>query len=169
MPADVAPAVATKSHRYRTAIAPLSLRCCCSCCCYAFVPLSHRYRSIVAPLPLLLLRSRTAITPVLLHCCSTVAPLSLHCRSAAVAPAVATKSHRYRTAIAPLSLCCCLSCCHYAVSFAIASDVAPLSLLLLRCRCCLSCYRNGITAAIDPAVTHGRRLKRQNQVNGFHR
>ena len=60
-------------------------------------PLSHRYL--------------IAIAPVLLHCCS-----------AAVAPDVATQSHRYRTvvtllsnryytAIAPLLLRCCCSCC----------------------------------------------------------
>ena len=81
--------------------------------------LSHRYCYAVA---LLLLRCRTAIAPLSFHCrsaavdllprcCRTaIAPLSLHCRSAAVAIAVATQSHRYCTAIAPLSLRCCCSC-----------------------------------------------------------
>ena len=42
---------------------------------------------------------------------STVAPISLRCRSV-----VALLSHRYRTDIAPLLIRCCLSCCHYAVA-----------------------------------------------------
>ena len=77
--------VAPLSHRYRSAVAtPLSLRCRA-----AVTPLLHRYRSTVAPLLSLLLslRSHTAITPV-----------SLHCRSAAVDPSVATQS----TGIKPL-------------------------------------------------------------------
>ena len=115
-------AIATLSHRYRYAVAPmsyccrtdiatLSLRCCSTvaplshCYCSAVTPplsircraavalLSHQYCSTVAPLLslLLLLRSCTAIAPLLLHCRSTDA-------------AVATQSHRYCTAIAPLSL-----------------------------------------------------------------
>ena len=44
--AHVAPAVATQSHRYRTGISPLLLRCCRSFCCYAV----HRYQTVVAPL-----------------------------------------------------------------------------------------------------------------------
>ena len=83
-------AIAPLSHRYRYAVAPpLSL-----CCCAAAAPLSHRYRSTVDPLLSLLmsLRSRTAM-----------ASRSRHCRSANVAPAVATQSHRYRTVVAPLS------------------------------------------------------------------
>ena len=78
----------------------------------SIAPLLHRYRYAVA---LLSLRCRTAIAPLLFHCCYTavaalsrcchtaIAPVSLHCRSAAVAPAVATQSHRYRTVVAPLS------------------------------------------------------------------
>ena len=102
--------IAPLSHCFRSAVAlPLSLLSCA-----AVAPLSHRYCSTVAPLLLLLLllRSRTAIPPILRHC-----------HSAAVAPAVATQSHHYHTAIAPLLLRCCCSCCCYAVS--------PLS---LRCR-----------------------------------
>ena len=58
------------SCRYCTGIAPLLLFCCCSCCRYAVTPISHRYCSTVAPLLLilLLLRSRTAIAPLLRRC-----------------------------------------------------------------------------------------------------
>ena len=110
-------AVALISHRYRSAVStPLLLSCRTD-----VAPLSHRYRSTVAPLLslLMLLRSRTAISPV-----------SLHCRSAAVA----IQSHRYRTGIAPLLLRCCRACCRYTVapllrhscSAAVAPSVAPL-------------------------------------------
>ena len=74
-------AVAPLLHHYRSSVSPpLSLRCCA-----AVAPLSHRYCSTVALLLLLLLslRSRT-----------TIALLSRHCRSAAVAAAVATQSLR---------------------------------------------------------------------------
>ena len=105
----------TSLIRCRTAIATMLL-----CCRSAITLLSHRYRSDVAP-PLSL-RCRAAVAPLLHRYCSTVAPLmslllSLcsrtaitlllrHCRSAAVAPDVATQSHRYHTAIAPLSRRC---------------------------------------------------------------
>ena len=107
--------VAPLSHRYRSAVAtPLLLRCRAG-----VTPLLHRYCSTVAPLLLLLLsiRSHTAIAPVPNHCrYTTVAPwsrccytdftpVSLHCGSAAVAPAVATQSHHYRTVVEPLSNC----------------------------------------------------------------
>ena len=83
-------AVAPLSQRYCSAVAtPLSLRCCA-----AFTLLLRRYRSTVALLLSLLLslRSHTSIAPVSLHCCSS-----------AVAPAVNTQSHRYRTVVTPLS------------------------------------------------------------------
>ena len=135
-------AVAPLSIRCRTAIATLSL-CCCSTvapllhryryavapplwlrCRAAVAPLSHRYRSTVAPLLLLLmlLHSRTSITPVLIHC-----------RSAAVAPAVSTQLHRYRATVAPLmsllmslhsyTVIALLShhCCYTAVAPALAT------------------------------------------------
>ena len=77
-------AVAPLLHRYHSTVAPpLSLRCCA-----AVAPLFHRYCSTVSALLSLLL---------LLRCCAAITPLSLHCCSAAVAPAVATYSHRYRT------------------------------------------------------------------------
>ena len=111
------------------------------CCRTAIAPMSHQYHYAVA---LLSLRCRTAIAPVFLHCRST---------------AVATQSHHYHTAIAPLLLRYCCSFCRYAVAPAITSAVAPLlgrfrtavaplSLLLIHCRCCRSCCCNGITAAI---------------------
>ena len=112
-------AVTPLSHRYCSALAPpLSLRCR-----YAVAPLLHQYCSTVALLLslLLLLRSRTAIAPVLLHC-----------RYPAVAPAVATLLHPYRTGIALLSLRCCCSCCRYAVAPLLLhcrTVVEPLSLL----------------------------------------
>ena len=165
--------IAPLSHRYRSAVAPLSLHCCS-----VVALLSHRYRTAIA---LLSFRCRSAtVAPLSRFCRTAIAPVLLHCRSNDVAPAVATQLHRYCTAIAPLLLRCCRSCCRYAVALSIASvvaplsrrcrtAVAPLSLLLLCCRCCQSCCRKGITAAIDPAVTHGRLLKRQNQGNGFPR
>ena len=81
--AAVAPAVALLSHRYHTGMDPLSLCCFRSCRRYAVAPLLSL---------LMLLRSRTAITP-----------LSLHCRSAAVTVSVTTHLHCYRSVFAPLS------------------------------------------------------------------
>ena len=95
--------------RCRTAIAMLSLRCCSN-----VAPLLHRCCSAVAP-------------PLSLHCCAAVAPLS-HRYSSTVPPLLLLLvSLRSRTAITPLSLRCCRSCCRYAFAPAIASDVAPLS------------------------------------------
>ena len=95
-------------------------------CRAAVAPLSHRYCSTVAPLLLLLLslRSRTAI-----------AALSLHCRSTAVAPAIATQSlllspplsPRCRAVVASLLLRYCFCC---SVDAAVAPAVATVSLLL---------------------------------------
>ena len=82
-------AVAPLLHCYRSAVAPpLSLHCCA-----AVAPLSHCYFSTVAPLLSLLL---------LLRCRTAIAQVSLHCRSAAVAPAVDMQSHRYCTVVASL-------------------------------------------------------------------
>ena len=125
-------AIASLAHRYRYAIATLLL-CCCSdvaplshhyrsnvtlplylCCPDAVATLSHWYCSTVAPLLLLLLSLRIR---------TDIAPIFCHFRSTVIAPDVATQLHRYRTGIAPLSLCCCCSCCRYTV--------APLS---HRCR-----------------------------------
>ena len=92
--AAVAPDVATQSHRYCTAIAPLSLRCCC--CCYAVTPLLLHCRSTaaaVAPaaatvslLLLLLLsltvvdsRCRIRVTVFIVDCQSRVSSLSEGC------------------------------------------------------------------------------------------
>ena len=84
--------IALLSNRYRSAVAPISLRCC----------------SVVA---LLLQRYRTVTVPLSLHRCHSIVALLLHryrssiarYRSAAVAPAVAMQSQRYCTAVAPLS------------------------------------------------------------------
>ena len=67
--------VALLSHRYCTGIAPLSLRCYCSCCRYAVTPVSHRCGAVVKPRPF---RPREGINNSILNCCcSTVTPLSL--------------------------------------------------------------------------------------------
>ena len=144
-------------HCCRSAVAPLSLHCRS-----VVSPLSYRYLSAVAPL---LLLCRTAIAPLLHLYHTSIAPLLLRCLSAAVD----TQSHRYRSAaVTPavdtqslLLLPPLLIRCH--------SAVAPQSLLSLCFRCCRSCCSNAVTDAIAPAVTHGCRLKRQNQGNGFHR
>ena len=75
-------------------------------------------------------RYHSAVTLILIRCCSVVAPLSQRYRTATVPlllrhcrSVVALLSHCYCTGIAPLSLRCCRSCCFYAV--------APLS---HRCR-----------------------------------
>ena len=60
-------------HRYCTSIAPLSLRCCRYCCRYAASLLLHRYRFTVAPLMSLLLSLRS---------CTAIAPLSRPCQTA---------------------------------------------------------------------------------------
>ena len=142
--ADHRSAVAPLSHRYCSAVAPLSLLCrsvvapLSHCyrsavspplllrCRAAFAPLSHRYRSTVAPLMLLLLslRSRT-----------TIAPLFRHCRSASFTSAVATQSLllspplslRCRAVVAPLLLF--YSFC-FSVGAAVASAVTTVSLML---------------------------------------
>ena len=83
------------SLRCRTAIVPLPLRRCCS----VVALMSQRYCSTVTPLLLILLSLRS-------H--TFIAPISRHSRSAAVAPAVTTQSHRYRSVVAPLlNRCCC--------------------------------------------------------------
>ena len=104
---------------HQSTVKPLLLCCCTNiatlslCCRSAVAPLSHRYRSAGAtPLSL---RCRAAVTPLLYQYCSTIAPLlsllmslcshtaiapvSLHCCSATVAPAVATQLHRYRIVV----------------------------------------------------------------------
>ena len=109
--------IAPLLHQYRYAVLLLLLFCCT-----AIARLSHHYCSAVATL--LSIRCRATVTPLLHRYCFTVAPLlslllsirshtaiapvSLHCCSAAVAPAVAmqstgiqTLSRRCRTAIAP--------------------------------------------------------------------
>ena len=99
--------IALLSNRYRSAIAPLSLRYHST-----IAPLSPRYRYAVTLLSLLshntiaplLFRCRySAVAPLSRSCHTNITPVSLHCRSAAVAPAVATQSHRYVTAVALLS------------------------------------------------------------------
>ena len=62
------------SLRCHIAIAPLSLRCCCSCCRYEVAP---AITSAIAPLSFCF---RSAVTPLLLRCRSAaayVAPLPL--------------------------------------------------------------------------------------------
>ena len=68
--------VAPLSHRYCTGIAPLLLRCCRSCCCYVVAPLLQPYCSTVSLLLLLLLllHSRTAIALLSRRCRTAVAP-----------------------------------------------------------------------------------------------
>ena len=109
-----------------------------------------------------------------LHCQTAVAPLSLCCRSASVAPAVTTHSllllprlspplsFRSRSAFALLSFRCCSAVaplsirCRSAVaqlSLSCRSAVALLLLLSIRCHCCRFCYRYTVPADIAPAVT----------------
>ena len=80
-------AIAPLSPQYRYAVTLLSLRCC-----NAIAPLLFRFRY-------------AAVNPLLRCCHTAITPVLLHCRSPAVAPAVATQSHRYRTVVAPLSNC----------------------------------------------------------------
>ena len=139
--------IALLSYGYRSAVALLSLHCRTavapplSLCCRASVaPLSHRYCSTIAPLlsHLLLLRS-----------CTAIAPISWHCRSAAVAPAVATQSLLLSH---PLSLCFhaivepLLLRYHFCRSVAadVAPDVRTVSLLL------------SLLLSITPVASRGR-------------
>ena len=94
-----------------------------------------------------------------LRCCSAVAPLSLRCRSTAVATDVVTQSLLLSP---PFSLRCCstvtmmLLRCHSAVApllLSCCSAVALLPLLSICSRSCRFCCCYAITAAISPAVT----------------
>ena len=115
----------------RTAIAPVSFRCCDA----AVAPLSCCCRTAIAPL---LFRCCSAAVARLSRCCrTTIAPVSLHCRSAAIAPAVNTQSHRYHTGIAPLSLRYCRSVVAL-LSHRYCTGIAPLSLRCCRSFCCYS-------------------------------
>ena len=105
---------------------------------------------------------RTAITPVLLHCCS-----------AAVAPAFATQLHRYCTGIAPLLLCCCRSCCHCAVSplsYRYRTTVAPLLLLLRSLRSCttIAPLSRRCQTAVAPAQRGYKQFKIELMLLYFH-
>ena len=150
-------AVAPLSLRCCAAINPLSICCCCSCCRYA---VASDIASAVAPLSLRCCSSASSVPPLPLlflllllhcHCCylscchSTVTPdvglLSLLCRSA-----VSPLSFRYQSAVAPLLLRC--RCCHC---------------------CCQSSYRSCCHSTAVAWIFHFRRLKRNNQGNGFHR
>ena len=114
--------IALLSNRYRSAVAPLSLRS------HSVVaPLSQRYRIATGPLSLR-------------HCCSAVAhlshryhtgipPLSLRCCRSCCRYAAAPLSHRCRAVVEPQPLrpreginITILNCC--------CSTVTPLSLLL---------------------------------------
>ena len=80
----------------QTAIASLSPRYR-----YAVTLLSLLYHNVIAPL---LFRCHfAAVAPLSRSCHTAITPVSLHCCSAKVAPAVDTQSHRYFTAVAPLS------------------------------------------------------------------
>ena len=140
--------IAPLSLCYRSAVAALSLHCC-----YAAASVTPAVAPAIA----------SAVAPMSLRCRSAVAPLSLWCCSA-----IPPLSVCFRSVFAPLSLLslrcrCCCSFCRYDVIAAIATAVTPLSLLLLlcchsgvtplsfryqssvvslllRCRCCHSCY-----------------------------
>ena len=100
--------IAPLLHCYRSAVAPLSLRCRTTiaalllCCRSAVAPLSQRCFSAVT-------------TPLSLRFRAAVAPLLLHCRSAAVA----AQLHRYRATVAPLLL--------LLMSLQSCTAIAPLS------------------------------------------
>ena len=88
--------IALLSHRYRYAVALLSL-----CCRSAVAPLLFRCCSAVAT-PLLL-RCRAAVALLSHWYRSTVAPLmSLLCFCSCCCYTVAPLSHRYRATVAPL-------------------------------------------------------------------
>ena len=107
--------IALLSHRYRSAVAPILLRCCS-----VVAPLSQRYRTAIVPLllrhchcivALLLHRYRTGITPLSLCCCCsccryTVAPLLHRYRFTIALLLSLLLSIRSPTAISPLSLRC---------------------------------------------------------------
>ena len=105
--------IALLSHRYRYAVALLSL-----CCRTDIASLSFRCRS-------------AAVSPLSRRCCTAIALLSLHCCSASVTPAVATQSLLILT---PLLLRCRAVVAQ--LSHRYCSAIALLSLLSLRCRCC---------------------------------
>ena len=98
--------VAPLSNRCRTAVAPLSLCWCCSCCCYAVTP---AIASAVAPLPFC---CRSTITPLSLRCCCAIVQLSLRCRSDAALMSLLSLRCR-----------CCRFCCRYAVTAALHFNI----------------------------------------------
>ena len=87
--------IAPLLHRYRSAVAPLSLRCRS-----VVAPLSHRYRTAIVPL--LLCRYRSVVALLLHRYCTGIAPLSLRCCRSFCRYAVAPLSHRYHATVAPL-------------------------------------------------------------------
>ena len=111
--------------RCLSVVSPLS-----HCCRTTVKLLSLRYRYSIAPLSL---RCRTAVAPLLSlrRFRAAVAPLSYRYRSTVTPLLSLLLSLRSRTAIAPVLLHCCRSCCRYAVATDIASAAAPLS---RRCR-----------------------------------
>ena len=135
--------IALLSNRYRSAVAPILLRC------HSVVaPLSQRYRTATVPL---LLRRCCSVVALLSHRYHTgIPPLSLRCCRPCCRYAVAPLLHRRLSVVEQQPLrpreginnsilnCCC-------------STVTPL---LLRCQ---------------SEGSHGCRLKRHNQGNGDHR
>ena len=140
--------------RYRTAVAPLSLRSCpdvasLSLHCHSVIDLlllrCCSAAASVAPFPLHLLLLSLLFHFCYLSCCHyTVTPavdlVFLWCRSG-VPPLL----FRYQFAIAPLLLR--FRCCHC---------------------CCLSIYCSCCHSTAVAWIVNGCRLKRQNQGNSFH-
>ena len=114
--------IALLSNRYRSAVAPISLRCTS-----VVAPLLHRYRTAIVPLSLRHCRSVVALLSHRYH--TGIPPLSLRCCRSCCRYAVALLSHHCRAIVEPQPLrpreginntilnCYC-------------STVTPLSLLL---------------------------------------
>ena len=110
--------VAPLLHRYRSAVAPISLRCCSTAVAPAFA-----IQSLLLSPPLSL-RCHSPVTLLSLRCCSAIAQLLLRCRSVAAS-------------VAPLPLLLLLLSlrCHFCYRSCCQSTVTPaVAVVSLWCR-----------------------------------
>ena len=137
--------------RSHTAIAPLLLRCCLSCCLFAVTP---AIASFVAPL---LLLCGSTVTPLSLRCRSAIAPfplLLLICRFCSSVPAAV--NYAIATLSLPLLLLLSLHyhyCCRSSVALMLLLYCYVISPPSLRCCFAAAAVTPAVAPAIAPTIT----------------